>query len=260
MKTDMDIPAKWSEQLGDALIERQTIGESRAEVFRARRADGKHFFLKSEPTGAQSELADEVERLRWLNRLNLPGPSVLGTSTESNRHWLLMSALPGQDLASATDLAPPQVIRIVAGALRALHQVPISACPFDHPLDQRMAAAKHRANAGLVDETNFDDERRGRRATDLVDELFSTRPPGTQDLVVTHGDACLPNFMADAGRFTGFIDCGRLGISDRYQDLALAARSIKRNLGMQWVAPFFEEYGVVPDERRLAFYCLLDEF
>lgn len=46
----------------------------------------------------------------------------------------------------------------------------------------------------------------------------------------------------------------------RYQDLALAARSIERNLGQAWVKPFFEVYGVEPDEQRMKFYCLLDEF
>lgn len=66
--------------------------------------------------------------------------------------------------------------------------------------------------------------------------------------------------MAEADRFTGFIDCGRLGVSDRFQDLALAARSIERNLGADWVAPFFREYGVEPDERRMAFYRFLDNF
>ncbi|MBH1965852.1 MAG: phosphotransferase [Comamonadaceae bacterium] len=66
--------------------------------------------------------------------------------------------------------------------------------------------------------------------------------------------------MADADHFTGFIDCGRLGVSDRFQDLAQAARSIERNLGAEWVAPFFQEDGIAADEQRLKFYCLLDEF
>ncbi|PZX29283.1 Aminoglycoside 3'-phosphotransferase [Cupriavidus phytorum] len=257
---DMSIPNKWREPFREASIERQTIGESGADVFRIRRHDGKELFLKSEPAGSLSELPDEIARLRWLNRLGLPAPSVLDTTTEENRHWLLMTALPGRDLASATDLSPPQVIGIMATALRALHRVPIAECPFDHRLEQRIAAAKDRVSAGLVDETDFDKNRLGRTATDLFKELLSSRPQGPHDLVVTHGDACLPNFMADAGQFTGFLDCGRLGISDRFQDLALAARSIERNLGPNWVAPFFREYGVVPDERRLAFYCLLDEF
>jgi len=255
----MDIPKKWYEFFDGAPIERQTIGESRANVLRVRRGNGNDLFLKSEPIGVLNELPGEVERLRWLNHLNLPAPSVLDATTEDSRHWLLMSAVPGHDLASATDLSPPQVISIAARALRTLHQVPIADCPFDHRLEQRLAVAQDRVNAGLVDETDFDAERLGRTAKDVLAELLS-KPPETHDLVVTHGDACLPNLMAQADQFTGFIDCGRLGISDRFQDLSLAARSIERNLGIAWVAPFFREYGVVPDQRRLAFYGLLDEF
>lgn len=255
----MDIPAQWSRTFSTALIERQTIGESGAEVSRIRCINGEHLFLKSESIGPHSELPEEIKRLRWMNRLDLPGPTVLDATTEDNRHWLLMSAVPGQDLASANDLSAPQVISALAMALRRLHQVPIEKCPFDHPLQQRMAAARSRVSAGLVDESDFDDERLGRTAEDVFLELLSTLPE-TYDLAVTHGDACLPNFMVEASRFTGYIDCGRLGISDIYQDLALAARSIERNLGPAWVAPFFREYGVEPDQQRIAFYCLLDEF
>ena len=255
----MYIPARWSKTFSGAPIERQTIGESGAEVFRIRCINGKHLFVKSEPIGAHSELPQEIERLRWMSRLDLPGPTVLDVTTENNRHWLLMNAVSGQDLASANDLSPPQVISVLAMALRTLHQVPIETCPFDHSLEQRIAAARSRVSAGLVDEADFDDERQGRTAEDVFTEMLSTLPE-TYDLAVTHGDACLPNFMVEGSSFTGYIDCGRLGISDIYQDLALAARSIERNLGPAWVAPFFRTYGVEPDQQRIAFYCLLDEF
>ena len=255
----MNIPNTWREQFPHALIEQQSIGESRADVYRLRSEQGEDLFLKSEPLGEFAELADEIERLRWLRQQGLPAPIVVDEVIDQDRHWLLMSALPGKDLATVDDLPVAHIIEILASALRTLHQVPTALCPFDHSLEVRIATARGHVNAGLVDETDFDDERQGQSGEQVLDELVSTRPI-IQDLVVTHGDACLPNFMTADGRFSGFIDCGRLGVSDRYQDLALAARSITQNFGQAWVAPFFERYGVEPDEQRIAYYCLLDEF
>jgi streptomycin 3"-kinase len=80
------------------------------------------------------------------------------------------------------------------------------------------------------------------------------------DLVVCHGDACLPNFLFDPDTLalTGVIDVGRLGIADRYADLALA----KAQLADVWPVGsgrFFTAYGLSePDDRRLDFYLLLD--
>ncbi|MCF5686408.1 APH(3')-II family aminoglycoside O-phosphotransferase [Pseudomonas sp. PA-1-3F] len=255
----MNIPHKWREQFPHALIEQQAIGESRADVFRLRHDGGTNLFLKSELLEEHSELADEIDRLRWLQQMGLPAPVVLDEVTAAHRHWLLMTTVPGQDLASASELSAEQIINILATALRTLHQLPVALCPFDHSLQLRIARAQQHVSAGLVDETDFDDERLGQSAEDVFAELVATQPK-THDLVVTHGDACLPNFMAAEGCFSGFIDCGRLGVSDRFQDLALAARSIESNLGLAWVRPFFEAYGVEPDEQRMKFYCLLDEF
>ena len=62
--------------------------------------------------------------------------------------------------------------------------------------------------------------------------LLEQRPAGgdarAADLVVCHGDACLPNFLADPDslQVTGMIDVGRLGVADRHLDLALAVRSM----------------------------------
>lgn len=254
-----NLPPSWHERYPGARFEQQTLGESRAEVFRIRRASGPDLFLKSEPIQTPCELPGEIERLQWMARHGLPAPVVVDVATHHDRHWLLMSAVDGQDLASASHLPPSQAVGIVATALRALHRVPAASCPFDHRLETRIAAARLAIDAGLVDEADFDDERLGRTAEDAYAELLSTQP-GTQDLVVTHGDACLPNFMAQEGAFTGYIDCGRLGVSDRHQDLALAARSIAHNLGDEWVAPFYRAYGIEPDHARIAFYCLLDEF
>lgn len=252
------VPHAWHARLTDARWQRQTIGESGADVFRIEAANAEVLFLKSEPAGPFAELPGEIARLEWLARHDLPAPAVVEHALEHDRHWLLMRAVPGHDLASGP-FGPAEIVARLADALRLLHRVPVATCPFDHRLAHRIEDAHARAVAGQVDESDFDDERAGWTAIDLFEQLRATRP-AIEDLVVTHGDACLPNLMATAEGFTGFIDCGRVGVADRWQDLALAARSIGFNLGEAWTAPFFERYGIAPDAERIAFYCLLDEF
>ena len=80
------------------------------------------------------------------------------------------------------------------------------------------------------------------------------------------GDFCLPNIIlreapGGAVEVAGLIDCGRSGVADRHQDLALAIRSITYNLGSVWVKPFLEAYGPPhPQTGKVAFFTLLDEF
>jgi aminoglycoside 3'-phosphotransferase-2 len=254
------LPHVWHQRLAGCRIEAQAIGASRADVFRAHGGDGPDVFLKREPADDPfGELQDEVARLRWLQGQGVEAAQVLDTHDDASGRWLLMRAVPGRDLASSPDLAPLQVVHLMADALQALHRLPTDRCPFDHRLPHRLAAARARMEGGVVDAEDFDDARAGQTVQQVFAALLASVPTRA-DLVVTHGDACLPNLMATQGRFTGFIDCGRLGVADRHQDLALAARSIASNLGGQWVAPFFARYGTVPDTALLAFYRLLDEF
>lgn len=252
------LPFAWEVPLAAARITAQAIGASSADVFRVQCEDGSVCFLKSEHAGGFSELPGEVARLRWLEQQGVAAARVLDAREEGGRHWLLMTALSGVDLASSPALAPAHVVALVADALRCLHQIPVEACPFDQRLPLRLGVAAARVQAGLVDEEDFDDERIGQSAGQVLAALQATAPD-TSDLVVTHGDACLPNLIAEKGRFSGFIDCGRAGVADRHQDLALAARSIADTLGEAWVQPFFAHYGIAPDPQRLAFYRLLDE-
>lgn len=236
------------------------LGRSSASVFRLEADDRPPLYLKSEIVGPFSELDGEVERLHWLAAQGFLCPKLIAHEIGGGRGWLLMSALEGTDLASAAPLLPLDRVRMLARALRALHGIDIANCPFDHRLEARIEAAKARMLAGLVDESDFDEARLGQSARRLFRELVERRPAG-DDVVVTHGDACLPNFIAAGDRFAGYIDCGRLGVADRYQDIALACRSIEYNFGRTLVAPFLEAYGISElNTEKLAYYQLLDEF
>jgi len=254
------IPASWDARLRGYEWIPQPIGQSRAAVFRLLAAARPTLFVKVEPRGPFAEVAHETARLHWMARQGLLCAEVLDVARTGGHDWLLTTAVEGQDLAMSHQLPPARRIAILAEALARLHRLPVEDCPFDHRLPLRLAAARARVMAAEVDETDFDDRRVGRSAAELF-ALLESMPQPEADLVVTHGDACLPNIMATADGFSGYVDCGRLGVADRYQDLALAARSIAFNLGEQWVVPFFQAYSVpTPDEGKRTYYELLDEF
>jgi aminoglycoside 3'-phosphotransferase-2 len=239
---------------------RDDLGRSIASVFRMEAPGRPALYLKVEASGPFGELAGEAARLRWLAESGLPCPAIVAFAENNDCRFLLMEALPGRDLVSDATLSPLARVELLAIALAALHRLNIGTCPFDHRLVTRIAAAGARMRAGLVDEADFDATRLGRRAADLFAEL-EIRRPVAEDLVVAHGDACLPNFIASAGEFSGYIDCGRLGVADRYQDLVLACGSILYNFGEALVAPFLRRYGVgALDPARCDYYKLLDEF
>jgi aminoglycoside 3'-phosphotransferase-2 len=92
-------------------------------------------------------------------------------------------------------------------------------------------------------------------------ELLAGYRWSAQEIGCSEGDACLPNLIVDdAGRSCGWIDSGRLGVADRWQDQALATRDIGEEWGQEWNAPFLRAYGVEPDAAKSRFYRLLDEF
>jgi aminoglycoside phosphotransferase len=254
------IPAGLQLWLQDATIEENREGMTATSVFRLERPDEPDRYLKIAARGSEDDLRDEVSRLLWLQG-RLPVPEVIYWAEDAERQYLLISAIPGvvlYDEAVRDQL--PAVIQVYAEGLRQIHAV--QACPFDVRLDVKIAHAARRLHTNQIDESDFDDERQGRTAQSAFRELLDTRPTN-EDLVFTHGDYCTPNVLMDPGSFAlgGFIDWGRAGIADRYQDLALAARSIEYNFGLAWVEPFFQAYGIpYPDAAKVKFYRLLDEF
>lgn len=231
------------------------LGRSNALVWRIQGEET--LFVKAEPIHPLGELPGEVKRLGWLALTPVPAPRVRDSFDEGGFAWLLMTALPGADLSQMAD-RPVELCHALAAGLKTLHALDPAGCPFDHRLDAQQAKGAANFAAGLVDETDFDDARQGWTAQQVLDWLLQHRL-GSEDLVVTHGDASLPNIMANDDAFAGFIDVGRLGVADRWQDLGLACRSLIHNCGREHVAPFLDAYGAKWDEARYRYYCTLDE-
>src|SRR5262249_29280907 len=146
-------------------------------------------------------------------------------------------------------------------ALRALHALPIADCPFDERLEVKLAEARRRVAAGEVNEADFDAERTGRSPASVLEDLLALRPP-EEALVVTHGDACWPNFVLKPDGTAAILDLGRFGVADRYQDLALFLRSGAYNAPDLDLHPLVAaQYPAAPlDEAKLAYFRMLDEF
>jgi len=176
-------------------------------------------YLKWSPAGV--DLTPEFERLEWASTWH-PVPEVVDFVDAAERGQLLVTrALRGR---SAVDerwqREPRRAARAVGEALRALHdQLPVAACPFLwYPTQQA--------------------------------EL-----PLPDHLVVCHGDPCAPNtILADDGRLVGHVDLGRLGVGDRWVDLAVGSANLDDNFGPGYQDAYFEAYGIDRDEARIRFY------
>lgn len=259
--TSVRIPPSIATQVAGYTPERDTLGYSGARVYRFVRPGAPPLFLKYAGGALRQDIADEYARLCWASG-RLPVPEPLAYAEAGDAGFLLMTAVPGRDTTDETYRADlPAMVRQLAAGLRLIHAASPADCPFDHRLAAQLERVRARLESGLVRADDFDHVHQGRDPRELFAELLERATGEQEDVVLTHGDACLPNVLLDAGRLAGFCDLGRLGISDRYRDLALAARSLTRNWGAEYLPLLFEAYGLPqPDQHKIELYMLVDEF
>ncbi|MEC0271079.1 APH(3') family aminoglycoside O-phosphotransferase [Paenibacillus anseongense] len=239
--------------------QRITLGLSQSQTYFLSGATS-NLYIKIQSRTAVESLHYEKERLVWLQG-KLPVPELVYYGQDDANEYLLMTEIEGVNASDKYyESMLPQLMQQLAIGLRSVHEVPVVGCPFDQTLESKIVEATRRVEQQLVDEEDFDSQRQGRKAKDLAQELLRLRPE-TEDLVFTHGDYCLPNIILKDGRVHGFIDWGRAGMADRYQDIALAIRSIRYNFGHEYVQTFLDAYGMPTlDEAKVHYYQLLDEF
>lgn len=244
-----------------AAWDRNEEGEAGAIVHRLTLPDGSARYLKYGEGRVADDVADEAIRLRWLQG-RLPAPALRLFICEAGSAWLLSDAVPGLTGDEWIQREPtrlPPIVRSLAGYMRRLHALPVDDCPFDAGHAVRLAAARRNVAEGRVPEDDFDAERRGWSAAEVLAEAEHSAPKRFER-VVTHGDLSLGNVLFDeAGAVTGCIDVGRLGVADPYQDIGVLWGNLAE-FGDDATALLLRELGIAhPDKERLLFHQLLDE-
>ena len=225
------------------------------------RDESSTHFLKWMPLASHIDLRVEVEKLRWALPFT-PVPKVLDYGTAGDGTWLLMEAIGAQNAASPKWQRDPRTATAALGrGLRAMHDaLPVAECSFTWSAEERLANIRRCVESGGLTSIAPSDWN-GEFSSLSVDRAvvaLSTIP--SEDLVVCHGDACVPNTLIDDdGNWAAHVDLGSLGVADRWADLAVASWSTVWNYGPGWETNVYSSYGIEPDEEKIRYYRLLWE-
>lgn len=197
--------------------------------------DGGAEYVKYGPEHPEFDPPGEVARLRWVGAY-VTCPRPIDHGVDDGNLWMRTAGAPGTSaVLGGWRQRPEQVVPELGRALRRFHDdVPVTDCSWVWSVAQRLAG--------------------------LTSDPSHLGGQSALDPVVCHGDACNPNFLLDdAGRCVGYVDLGRLGIADRWADLAPALLSLGWNFGPGWEDAFLDGYGIAPDPAKQRFYTRLWE-
>ena len=216
------------------------------------------------------ETKSERMILQWLEG-KLPAPKILSYVNEEGKSYLLMSRVQGKMACDDEFMSNPKLlVSVLAQSLKTLWNVDITDCPALWDLDAMLETARETVEKGLVDMENTQPETFGENGfqspQELLEWLIANRP--AEELVLSHGDFCLPNIFIQDEKLAGYIDLGRAGAADKWKDIAICYRSLKNNFdGMYSEKKYpdfnpdilFDELGIEPDWDKINYYILLDE-
>lgn len=212
------IPCEFSELLAGADVYDSSCSPEARVLFIDR---GCGYFLKSAPRGS---LKKEAMLAKYFYKKGLTAPVLSYLSLDND--WLLTERVRGEDATTACYIEHPERLAQLSGELlRTLHHMDGSDCPVQDRMDDYFATAEKNYLAGQYDLSY------GNFAS--ADEAWQVMSEGRELLksdTLLHGDYCLPNFLLDDWRFSGFIDLGNGGVGDRHVDIFWGIWTLEFNL------------------------------
>lgn len=257
------IPEQIKEKIENQTYNIDDIGMSASTVVTFENA-----VLKIEKQCEESD--NEHRMMKWLEG-RLPVPKAVCSMTENSINYLLMSKVRGKMLCDEHYMQHPnELVSLLVQGLKMLWSVDIKECPYKNTIDNKLRLAEYRVKNNLCSVDDVEEDTYGENGFEnpehLLQWLKENKPQ--EQLVFSHGDYCLPNIFVENGKIAGFIDLGRSGVADIYQDIALCYRSLIHNFSGKYDGKqysdfkpemLFEELEMEPDWDKIKYYCLLDE-
>ena len=225
--------------------------------------------LKIEKITRSSE--HEIKLLDWLVG-KLPVPKIIETEKQDGYSFLLISKMPGEMVCTGNSLTNMEdTVKALANGLKMMWQVDITDCPCRNTVSDKLIQAKYFIENNFVDIDNFEPETLGSDGFadiyDLYNYLNLNRPE--EDFVFSHGDYSFPNIFVSGSVITGLIDWGNGGVADRWQDISVCYRALRKKYSkyalynekeyLKYKELFFNELGFEPNEEKVRYFNLLDE-
>lgn len=259
----MIIPEKISSLISDKTYRTDEIGMSQSSIL--------IFDEKVLKIGIHSEESDNECRMMKYLYGKLPVPVIYAYETADGKSYLLMSKCEGRMACDDEYMHHPSVqCRMLADGLKKLWSIDISDSPSNMSLPCKLKQAEYNVLNGLVDLNNVEPDTFGeggfKDQEDLLRWLYQNMPE--EEPVLSHGDFCLPNVFGMKERVSGYIDLGKMGIADKWCDIALCYRSMSHNYSGRYHGRsytdfddllLFRELGIEPDWEKIRYYILLDE-
>lgn len=250
-----DLTDSVKEFIAGAKLEEIGIGCSNSQVIKIIK-NSNTYYLKMATKGP---LTKEYNALKWLKG-KLEVPEIMLYDFSEENEYLLTKSLDGEMTCSANYVKNPEVaLKVIKEAFDEIYAVDISNCPFDVSNSHRLSVATENVKNGLVKTEDLSKETIEKYGTveNVLQYLLDNRFP--EELCFSHGDSSLPNIFGIQDKFTGFIDIGECGIADKWFDIAICEKSIRRNLGEEYIAKFYEMLNIRPNKEKTNYYILMLE-
>lgn len=172
-----------------------------------------------------NELKKEYQMATIFHKLGI-GPKVI-KYVSKEKDYLLTEEVKGYDLRLMTN-EPERLCIVLAESLKKLHSMNTTNIPVSSRYERYIKSINGTIDGGYYD-TSFLLNNKSMSKEEAWNKMQKGKHLLKCDTFI-HGDACLPNIMADTNNNALFIDTGLSGLGDRHIDIYWALWSLEYNL------------------------------